>query len=233
MIRLLVEVEGQTEEEFVYNVLAPYLYEIGYDKVSASLMGNARLRRHRGGVRSWSSVKLDFIRHLKSDPSIMLSTMVDFYGMPKTGDSEWPGRLEADSLPFAQKASRVEEAMLDDISAELPECRTRLIPFVVMHEFEALLFSNCNRFAEAIALPEKESELQRVRDLFSTPEMINDSPFTAPSKRISDIIPGYQKPLYGTLAALEIGIGEIRNECPHFNTWLTRLEQLIVYNPAD
>ncbi|MDP2936062.1 MAG: DUF4276 family protein, partial [Dehalococcoidia bacterium] len=47
----------------------------------------------------------------------------------------------------------------------------------------------------------------------------------APSKRVLDLIPKYQKPLLGTLAVLEIGLDTIRKECPHFNDWVTRLER--------
>ncbi len=37
---------------------------------------------------------------------------------------------------------------------------------------------------------------------------------------------GIKKPLWGPLAALEIGLGTMRRECPHFGSWLDRLEQL-------
>ncbi|MDQ6700347.1 MAG: DUF4276 family protein [Acidobacteriota bacterium] len=53
---------------------------------------------------------------------------------------------------------------------------------------------------------------------------INDSPLTAPSKRVRDLMPGYEKPLLGSLAALEIGLSCFRRECPHFDEWLGRLE---------
>ena len=43
---------------------------------------------------------------------------------------------------------------------------------------------------------------------------------------MSRLVRGYEKPLLGTLAALEIGLGTMRRECPHFGNWLDRLEQL-------
>jgi hypothetical protein len=95
-----------------------------------------------------------------------------------------------------------------------------------MHEFEALLFSDCKAFATAIGHPAAEPKLQEIRNQFQTPEEINDSPVTAPSKRIEAIIPGYDKPLGGTLAALEIGLPKIRAACPHFRNWLEILELL-------
>ena len=104
--------------------------------------------------------------------------------------------------------------------------QNRFVPFVVMHEFEALLFSDCEAFARGIGRPDLGVDLQRIRDHFEHPEEINDSPHSAPSKRIEVLVPGYQKPLMGTLAALEIGLGTMRDECPHFGHWLDRLEGL-------
>ena len=102
----------------------------------------------------------------------------------------------------------------------------RFIPFVIMHEFEALLFSDCAAFSRGIGRPDLQQQLQAIRDIFATPEEINDSPITAPSKRVLQIIPNYQKPFLGPLAALEIGLERMRQECPHFDAWLTRLEQV-------
>lgn len=44
MTRLLIHVEGQTEESFVNDILAPHLYGQGFTNVSARLLGNARQR---------------------------------------------------------------------------------------------------------------------------------------------------------------------------------------------
>ena len=66
---------------------------------------------------------------------------------------------------------------------------------------------------------------EKIRDTFSTPEDINDSTETAPSKRVLELCTGYRKPLHGTLAALEVGIEAMRRECPHFRDWVERLER--------
>ena len=100
----------------------------------------------------------------------------------------------------------------------------RFVPFVVMHEFEGLLFSDCDAFARAIGRPALSGPFQAVRDQFDSPEDINDSPTTAPSRRVQELVPGYEKPLYGNLAALEIGLNTIRRACPHFAEWLSVLE---------
>ncbi len=63
-------------------------------------------------------------------------------------------------------------------------------------------------------------QLRAIRNLFASPEEINDNPETAPSKRISDHFPRYNKVFYGRLIAQNIDIQTIRSECPHFDEWV-------------
>ena len=58
------------------------------------------------------------------------------------------------------------------------------------------------------------------------PEDINDSPHTAPSKRILAAMPGYQKTFHGPLIACDIGLDAMRAACPHFDHWLKVIEAL-------
>ena len=215
--------EGQTEENFVNEVLAPYLYGRGYTSVGARLLGNARQRGQRGGIRRWDSARKDILNHLKQDQGIFVTTMVDYYRLHRT----WPGRAEAPQQAFADRAATVEREVLEDVSDELGGSfdTRRFVPYVVMHEFEGLLFSDAEGFARGIARPDLSIRLQAVRNEFATPEEINDSSETAPSKRLQALIPGYQKPLQGVLAAQEIGIDTIRKECPLFAGWIEELEQ--------
>jgi len=104
---------------------------------------------------------------------------------------------------------------------------SRFLPFLTLHEFESLLFSSPAHIAEA--LPGGSSLKPRflaIRDQFHTPEEINDRPTTAPHKRIETIHPGYKKASYGSAIASRIGLEAIRNECPHFSSWLIKLEGL-------
>ncbi len=80
----MVHVEGQTEERFVNQLLAPHLYRVGYTSVSARLLGNARQRSRRGGIRSWDLVRNDILNHLAADQATLATTMVDYYGLPET-----------------------------------------------------------------------------------------------------------------------------------------------------
>jgi hypothetical protein len=229
MTRVLIHVEGETEEAFVNEVLARHLYSIGYKSVGARLVGNARQRDRRGGIRAWNSVRSDIVRHLLQDPGCLATMMVDYYGLPKTGGRAWPGRAAASAANFAQKATLVEQALSADVMQELPEesDSTRFVPYVMMHEFEGMLFSDCSRFASSIGEPKLLAQLSAIRSGFGSPEEINDSPETAPSKRIEALIPGYQKPLHGNIAAIEIGLASIRAQCPHFSQWLAKLEAWI------
>lgn len=230
MSRLLVNVEGETEETFVNEVLAAHLYAQGYERVGARLLGNARLRQRRGGIRSWSSVCGDVVKQLRGDAGVIVTTMVDYYAMPCTGDKAWPGRDVAAGLSFPAKAPCVETALLEDVIRVMGNGfnPSRFVPFVIMHEFEGLLFSDCEAFSRGIERPDLRDKFQAIRDDFQTPEEINDSPNTAPSKRILGIIPHYEKPILGSLAALQIGLAAIRNECPHFNDWLSQLAQVVM-----
>jgi len=223
--RLLALVEGQTEEDFVKSVLAPYLVNRGYTSVSPRLLGNARQRNRRGGIKAWTSARNDILSHLKQDQGIIVTTMVDYYGLPQT----WPGRVQAPLQAFADRAATVEREILKDVKDELGGNfdQRRFVPYVVMHEFEGLLFSDATGFGRGIARPDLSPKFQAIRDEFPTPEEINDSLDTAPSKRVEGLIPGYQKPLMGALAAREIGLDTIRRECPLFAGWIEELEQRV------
>jgi hypothetical protein len=88
MARLLIHVEGQTEEDFVNEVLRNHLVPKGYYSVEARIVGNARLRERRGGIRPWPSVKKDVVNHLQEDRTCFATTMIDYYGLPVA----WPGK---------------------------------------------------------------------------------------------------------------------------------------------
>lgn len=229
MARLFVHVEGPTEETFVNQLLRPHLIAKGFHSVSAKLLGNSRARINRGGIKPWPGVRSDILRHLKSDAAIYSTLMVDYYALPALGEKAWPGRDAPVNLPAGQKGKHVEESIGKAIAAGLgvPPEQSRFIPYIMMYEFEALLFSDCAAFARGIGMPELEPKLKSIRTAFATPEEINDSPITAPSKRVTGLIPGYQKPLFGNSALAEIGLDAVRSECKNFDNWLCRLELIV------
>lgn len=229
MARVLILVEGKTEKDFVDRVLAPHLYGKGFQVVSAKLMGHARQTNRRGGIRNWVSVRDDIVRHLTEDRSRYVSTMVDYYalpGDPKKPERAWPGRFEANELPFTEKARSIETKLQKAISIKMGKDWDPkwFIPYVMMHEFEAILFSDCEMFAYSLGREALTGNFQAIRDSFSCPEEINDSEETSPSHRIKKLIRRYKKPLDGVDAAEAIGLATIRQECPGFSQWLDQLE---------
>ena len=151
--------------------------------------------------------------------------MVDYYGLPST----WPGREPANALRTgAEKANAVEKAIFDDISAGMGSVDPRrFIPYVVMHEFEGLLFSDPAQLALGIRRANLSRQFQAIRDRFETPEEIDDSPETAPSKRIQELHQTYAKIVNGNAVVQQIGLPTILRECPLFRGWIVRLEERV------
>lgn len=115
MARLLVHVEGQTEENFVNEVLRIHPISKGYHSVAARFVGTSR---HRGGIRKWPLARKGIMDHLREDPGCIATTMVDYYALPPATDGGWPGRAQSAILSSAgSKAEFVENALLRDLAA--------------------------------------------------------------------------------------------------------------------
>lgn len=227
MTRILIHVEGQTEEEFINSVLAPHLYTKGYTVVSARLIGRSRARKKRGGTCPWESVHTEIARHLSDDTNAFATTLVDYYALPAGGLNGWPGRDGCDGLSVADKAAHIQASLKQDFEDRHGTAlATRFIPFVAMYEFEGLLFSEPTLMAQGMGESDKAEQFKQIRDGFETPEHINDSPQTAPSKRINLLVPGYNKVLHGNVAALEVTLELMRQECTIFAKWVQNLEDI-------
>ena len=224
MKRLHITAEGQTEESFVNDTLKPHLASYGvYADVRRVLTGKKHGKLYRGGMTNYAKAKNDIVRWLKEERGngdVAFSTMFDLYALPE----DFPGFTEAKRLnnPY-QKVAAIEEAFARDIDDY------RFIPYIQLHEFEALLFVNPQLFEiEYFDTPEAIDELQKIAEKFANPELIDQGPETAPSKRIIKVLPDYEnnKPAVGSMIAHEIGIDELRKACAHFNEWFAKLEQL-------
>lgn len=222
MARLLLHVEGLTERAFVRELLGPHLYGFGYSAVASRLIGESKQSNRRGGIKPWPVVRQGIVEQLRGDPGSIASTMVDFYGLPQ----EWPGR--AGVAADFEFPNNIERLMLDDVGRAMGGGfrPARFIPFVMLHEFEALLFSDCEILAETAGHPGLAADLQSIRNQFASPEHIDDAPETAPSKRLETLLPGYEKAAQGTAAAAAIGLDSIGGQCAHFRGWLARLQSI-------
>lgn len=217
MTRVLVLVEGQTEETFVKEVLAPYLAPRNVYLQYTILKTRREVDRpdFRGGVVSYHQIRGDVLRLLNDTDAAAVTTMLDYYGLPRN----FPGRATLPAGDSYTRVAHLEAAFEADIGDR------RFIPFLTLHEFEALMFSDPDRVAGEF--PAVRAELHAIRDAFGSPEEINDDPDTAPSKRLNELLgDAYQKTLHGPLITMTIGIETIRRECSHFNEWVERLASL-------
>jgi hypothetical protein len=217
--RVRAIVEGQTEVFFVTNVLAPFLSLRGVH-LTPILLGAPG---HKGGNACYARVKKDILLHLKQDRASCCTTMFDFYGL----GSGFPG-TPPPNLPNLEKVTQIEQAVGADIVRTDPDLRAdvRFVPYLQLHEFEGLLFSDTQAFARGIHQPLLAEALRTIRNQFPTPEDINNDPNTAPSKRVLEVYRSYRKVTDGVLAAQEVGIETMCRECPHFSDWIQRLESL-------
>ena len=216
--RVLILVEGQTEERFVKDVLGPAFFdqELFFH---ATILVTKRVKdgpNFKGGVTNFAKFKNDAQRLLNSAGGALVTTMLDYYRLPL----DFPGMKSrpAHGTPI-QRVTHVEDAIAEHFASP-----PNFVPFLALHEFEAWLFSSPTELPRVMTEPRKQPQFEAIRAGVATPEEINERPQFAPSKRIETIFPTYKKTLHGPTTAGRIGLERIRAECPHFNGWLKKLE---------
>jgi len=218
-----VVVEGQTEQTFIRELLAPLLSYKGI-YLHPALIGKPG---HKGGDIRFERAITDIGNLLKQRFNIYVSTMFDYFRIER----DWPGRKSIKNNDSAfEKARKMEHETLSVILKEYPDqnVEKRFIPYISMHEFEALLFSDTNILAQIINTD--PINIENILKECGEPEEINDNELTAPSKRLQSLCyRKYRKVAMGKIIANSIGINTIRKRCPHFNEWLSKLESLKNY----
>ena len=213
--------EGQTEERFVKEVLSPYFQQFNvYPK--PILLLTSKKNNARGGMLSYSQTKRDLgilIKRFRDSEGEkhLFTTMFDFYALP----DDFPGYKESIGVPeIRQRIAMIEHEFACDISNE------SFIPYLQLHEFETLLFSDISQLKIDYPLSSVNIDKLKVEtDVYGDPEMINDSPSTAPSKRIIKALEknyNYNKVQSGTRVATRIGIQSLLSHCRHFSEWINR-----------
>ena len=228
MIDLTLLVEGKCELRFAKSPLAEHLgtRQVFVHPVAVlTSKDNRTSRQFRGGVLGYTQVKADLLRFAKRDahkPSAWLTTMIDLYRLP----NDFPGYAHSKTIRAPhERVKYLEQEFQKDIN------HPRFIPYIELHEYEALLFSGPETLAEYYSEPRFGPPIASlVKDAgeFDNAELIDDGDQTAPSKRIIAAIPEYEreKATAGPLVAAKIGLQRSRSRCPHFDTWLARLESL-------
>lgn len=218
MIRLYILCEGQTEEMFVNKILANYFEDtISLIPIVIATKRTA-YRKYKGGIKSYGKIKKEIEILCKEHKNEFVTTMIDYYGLPE----DTPG-ISISTKDIYETVNNLENVIFNDINFD------NFIPYISMHEFEALLFSNCDAFQCRYSL-KIFNELLKVRSAYLTPEHINDSKETAPSKRIINIVKEnsdtYSK-ITDSLSILKVlSFESIRDECKHFNLWIEKIKYL-------
>lgn len=217
MKRLVIIVEGETEEAFVHQILAPYIWACGFTTPIQCF----KIKHSGGGVSKYSHIEKDILATVH-EKDVVVTTMIDFYGLP----TDTPSFKESISCPKPiERVKMIENSILEEITRKT-RASIVFFPCIQLHEIEALIFSSNKGFYELFE--KNEADLKKLDDIildFPNPEDIDNGPNTAPSKRLKKAIRGYDKVLYGIELMKNIGIETILSKCPHFKEWIDILKK--------
>ena len=215
--KILILVEGQTEEIFVKTKLEPYFSPKDIFIIPTIISTKKVLSGpdHKGGITSYDQVKRDLLPLLHDSSADTVTTMIDYYALP----NNFPGYNNRPSGSCYKTVEFVEDQFGSEID------NRKFHPYLQLHEFESLVYASQDKLH--IAFPnnlDKISQIASINNSFTTPEEINDNPETAPSKRLKKIFPEYKKPFHSKLILSQVSVDHLREKCRHFNDWITHLE---------
>jgi hypothetical protein len=223
MKRVLVLVEGPTEQAIIDRVFAPDL-EVKEIFLNPRIVGKPG---YKGGNR-FAVVQRELLALLRQEPDSIVTMFFDYYGL----NASWPGLTEAKGKNVDKAFSLVTQAIADAIVQDMGHRfnPARFIPYIQFYEVEGLLFAGPNEMAEIFEKPSLKEKFEQIVKDCGGCEKINDGVDTAPSKRIQQLFSNYQKGrsvnAHAYRIVQHIGVERIRKECPQFNAWYSRLEKL-------
>jgi hypothetical protein len=213
--KVMILVEGQTEEMFVKEVLQPSMpKEIYLQPIILHTSKQSSGKKHRGGVTSYEKVRNEIKDCLRDRSAEMITSMIDYYGLP----TKFPNFSDNTTPNASKRVKLLEDAWEKDIND--PQFKA----YLSLHEFEALLFSDPEKIVKVLELTRGKDQLKDISDSVSTPEDINGGRKTHPSARLEKLYPGYRKIIDGIRIAKEIGIEKMMEKCPHFKDWVEFLK---------
>lgn len=139
MKRLLILVEGPTEERFVNDVLKEHLLMHSVVAIPTILVTKSvdSGPRFKGGVASWDQMRRDLRNLLRDSDAAGITSLLDYYGLPRDvpGMSTRPkGSTPVDRVVHVEKS----------MCASFRDRRFRA--YLMLHEFEAMLFTNIQKW---------------------------------------------------------------------------------------
>ena len=214
MRRIVFIVEGDTEIQFVEKQIIPYLLEkCGYHiPMNAQKITTNKKKNCKGGNVGIEYLRNE-IRKIAASGDTFITTLLDFFRLP----NDFPN-YTTDKTRVTEIEQGLTDAMTDIVS------HNRFLPYIQLHEVEALMFIKVEGFELLIEEDRQRQELQNIIAQYPNPEDINGGRATAPSKRLEKIFPKYKKVSDSECVFGEISIDEIRNKCHRFNSWLENIQ---------
>lgn len=225
MKRIILHIlcEGPTEQRFAKEVLAPYLNQFNIF-AKPTILVTSKKKNARGGMLKYSQAEKElgilFKQFRDNEHELhVFTSMFDYYALP----SDFPGFDKANQIhDVRSRISYLEKEFADKIKKQ------SFIPYIQLHEFESLLFVDIEKLKlnypqSAKKIDDLKEQVDRIKD----PELINNSPTTAPSKRIIKAVEDkyrYNKVQSGTNITSLIGIERLLDNCQHFSEWIERIK---------
>lgn len=220
MKRLVIIVEGETEESFVNNILCPYFCSKGlYNTIQCF-----KTKHSHGGISKYSYIKKDILNTIY-EKDVVVSMMIDFYRLPL----DFPGFSDLKATQtHKEQASLLETEIKKDLEDTQKHQFDNFIPYIQLHEFEAVVFASIKGIDILFEREEMDYKgLMNVIEEHPNPEEINNHPATALSMRLKKLIPGYNKVLHGIEIIKTMGMPELLEKCPRFKTWVESMEEAL------
>lgn len=222
MKKIFVITEGQSETNFVNRVMMPYFADrcVLIPNTVITKIDNRHGKTYKGGVANYDQIRNTLLKTLacsSKNKDSYVTTMFDFYRLP----ADVPGVADGEKVndPY-EKVELIEREILKAEGYD----ESFFFPYIELHEFEAMLFSDITKLEEAYF----EYDLTALKEcvkIQSNPELINDGTETAPSKRIINCISCFDKANVGVNVLEKIGVENIAKKCHHFSDWIKRIEE--------
>ncbi|WP_321294876.1 DUF4276 family protein [Marinifilum fragile] len=209
MNRIVFIVEGDTEILLVDKVIMPHIYDLGYQiAYNCQTITTNRKQHKKGGVGSYGKFKNE-IQNTLSQGDVLVTTLIDFFKLP----TDFPQFTDDSS-----RIQQIETAIHQDFDSN-----PNLLPYIQRHEVEALMYSSMEGFELVMDEDEQLKKVQQIIDQYPNPEDINNSPATAPSKRLQKIY-DYDKTGDGEMIFEMVGIEAMLEKCPRFANWINSIK---------
>ena len=219
MKRLHCIVEGQTEVAVFTSLLTPYILE----KTGAYCLFTP-IKHTGGGIVQFSKILPELREHLKEKK--IVTTYFDYYGIHESHNFKNYNKAKIEQSNAKVGVELLEKGMTEFLNEKGINTRY-FVPYIQLHEFEALLFSSSESFELVYDNDNITNEIQKINNRYPNPEDINDSPRTAPSKRIIKIVEkhetSYEKVIDGEDLATLTSIDTIMEKCPRFSKWINTI----------